>query len=86
MKKAVLKSGAALVLALAWALPAAAELPASQIARLGADLTPARRAARGQRFGHDTCLERRYHQAAEGLLAGRPPPRPVRGRPAALCH
>ncbi|MYA89154.1 MAG: DUF1329 domain-containing protein, partial [Boseongicola sp. SB0662_bin_57] len=25
---------------LAWALPAAAELPASQIARLGADLTP----------------------------------------------
>ncbi len=40
MKKAVLRSGAALALSLAWALPAAAELPASQVGRLGADLTP----------------------------------------------
>ena len=40
MKKSVLRAGAALVLSFAFALPAAAELPASQIARLGADLTP----------------------------------------------
>ena len=40
MKRIVLKSGAALALCVAWALPATAELPASQIARLGADLTP----------------------------------------------
>ena len=40
MKKSVLRAGAALAFSLAWALPAAAELPASQIARLGADLTP----------------------------------------------
>ncbi len=40
MKKSVLRAGAALALSLAWAFPAAAELPASQIARLGADLTP----------------------------------------------
>ncbi len=40
MKKSVLRSGAALALFLACALPATAELPASQIARLGADLTP----------------------------------------------
>lgn len=40
MKKSVLRAGAALAFSLAWTLPAVAELPASQIARLGADLTP----------------------------------------------
>ncbi len=40
MKGTMWKTGAALALFLAWTLPAAAELPASQIARLGADLTP----------------------------------------------
>ena len=40
MKGTMWRSGAVLALLLAWALPAAAELPASQVARLGADLTP----------------------------------------------
>ncbi len=40
MKKFVLRTGAALMLCLSSALPAAAELSASQIARLGKDLTP----------------------------------------------
>ena len=40
MMKTALRSGAALALSLVLALPAAAELPASQVARLGADLTP----------------------------------------------